>query len=480
MRLLLALAVCLLIAPARARADVPAVSPYLYLNRCSGGCMLHGGFDDARAMTSSIPCAGTTTCGGGGCQCQGTSAGDYPIDEFKDTNGNIGAAADAEWKAILKCVQEVYSPYNITVSDVPPPGGLSHSMAIVAGYPHNIGYGDNQIGGIAPGTLGCGPQDNVISFSFANTYAGPQARRILTLCYVASQESAHAFGVPDHTFNFTDGQSGCIDPMSYRGDCGGQRFFRNKLANCGEAAPRSCKCPNQNSHQRILTTFGPGTPTTTPPTVRLDAPANGATVNNGAVVNATASAQRGIFRMELWLNGYLWTTTKGAAWGANGQPETQYPLVFPATVPDGVIDIVVKAYDDIEIKAETPVVTVTKGAPCATAATCLKGQKCDAGKCFWEAPTGKVGDACDYPQFCLSSDCLTTDQGQYCSQDCVVGVSDSCPMDFTCEGDPGGTGKCVKADAGGGCCSVGDDGKTAALLTLVVVGVLGRRRRRSR
>jgi MYXO-CTERM domain-containing protein len=478
MKLLFALAVCLALAPARANADVPAVSPYLYLNRCTNGCMMHGGFDDARAMTSSIPCNGTTTCGGGGCQCNGIGGGDFFIDEFKDTNGNTGAAADAEWKAILKCVQEVYSPYNITVSDVPPPGGLSHSMAIVAGYPHNIGYRDSDIGGIAPGTLGCGPQDNVISFSFANTYGGPADRRILTLCYVASQESAHAFGVPDHTYNFIDGQSGCIDPMSYRGDCGGQRFFRNKLANCGEGAPRACKCPNQNSHQRLMTTFGPGTPITRPPSVEIDSPAAGSTVPNGAVVFATASAQRGIFRVELWLNNYLWATVKGAKWGATGQPESQYPLTFPANVPDGVIDIVVKAYDDIEIKAETPVLTVTKGAPCTSADSCLKGQKCDAGKCFWDPPTGKVGDTCDYNQFCLSADCLTTDQGTYCSQDCVVGVSDSCPMGFTCEGNAGETGKCVREDVGGGCCSVGDDGKTAGLLALVVGVMLGRRRRK--
>ncbi|HUS32492.1 MAG TPA: MYXO-CTERM sorting domain-containing protein [Kofleriaceae bacterium] len=476
MKLIFALAAVIVALPARANADVPAVSPYLYLNRCSGGCMVKGGFDDARALTSSLPCNGTTTCGGGSCQCNGVGGGEFLIDEFEDTAGNVGAAADAEWKAILKCVQEVYSPYNITVSDVPPPGGLSHSMAIVAGYPHNIGYRDTDIGGIAPGTLGCGPQDNVVSFSFANTYAGPADHRILTLCYVASQESAHAFGVPDHTFNFIDGQSGCIDPMSYRGDCGGQRFFRNKLANCGEGGPRPCKCPNQNSHKRLLSTFGPGTPITRPPAVRIDSPTMG-TVTNGQVVFATASAQRGIFRVELWLNGYKWASVPGAKWGANGQPESQYALTFPAMVPDGVIDIVVKAFDDIEAKAETSVITVTKGQPCMSADSCLKGQKCDAGKCFWEEPRGQVGDACDYPQFCISSDCLNTDQGQYCSQDCVVGVSDSCPAGFSCEGAAGATGKCVKEDVGGGCCSVGDDGKTAALFTLIVGGLLGRRRR---
>src|SRR5439155_19771342 len=147
-------------------------------------------------------------------------------------------------------------------------------------------------------------------------------------------------------------------------------------------------------------------------------------------------------------------------------------------VPDGVIDIVFKAFDDLEEKAETATITVTKGAPCASASTCLAGQRCDQGKCFWDPPTGKTGDACTFNQFCVSEDCLQTDQGQYCSQDCIVGVTDSCPMSFTCEGAQGGTGKCVKAVAAGGCCSVGDDGKSAALLALLVGGVLGRRRRK--
>jgi len=61
-----------------------------------------------------------------------------------------------------------------------------------------------------------------------------------------------------------------------------------------------------------------------------------------------------------------------------------------------VIDIVVKAFDDIEIEGDSAMVTVTKGAPCASAATCLDGQKCDAGKCYWDPPAGETGDACTY------------------------------------------------------------------------------------
>ena len=108
---------------------------------------------------------------------------------------------------------------------------------------------------------------------------------------------------------------------------------------------------------------------------------------------------------------------KGAAFGPTGQPETTYPLALPDGVPDGIIDIVVKAFDDIDVETDSPVITVTKGAPCTTADTCAKGQLCEAGKCFWAPPTGQLGDACTFQQFCESELCLDTTDGMYCSQD---------------------------------------------------------------
>src|SRR6185503_6497471 len=170
----------------------------------------------------------------------------------------------------------------------------------------------NAIGGIAPGQLGCGGQDNVISFTFANIYGGTSQQFIWSVCQVAAQETGHSFGL-DHVYQFSDGRSACTDPMTYRGDCGGQAFFRNDLASCGEYATRPCRCGGlQNSHNKLLTLFGPGTPLTAPPALTVSAPMSGDTVANGATVIATASAQRGVARLELWLNGYKWASAKGA------------------------------------------------------------------------------------------------------------------------------------------------------------------------
>ena len=79
------------------------------------------------------------------------------------------------------------------------------------------------------------------------------------ICWTAAQETAHALGL-DHEYVFSDGTSACNDPMTYRMDCGGQKFFRNKAAQCGEVGVRTCRCGgSQNSHVKIRGVFGDGT-----------------------------------------------------------------------------------------------------------------------------------------------------------------------------------------------------------------------------
>jgi hypothetical protein len=463
--------------PAAAAASV------LYLNRCTGGCTIHGtgGVNEATSHTSSLPCNGGANCGGGACFCMNTTPATYTVAEFVAADGvSTGSAADADWNAIVQCMKEVYSPYAVTVTDQKPTG-VTYNEAIIAGHATDIGYANNQVGGIANVPGDCSSQNNVISFSFANGYVFPG--RVLTICAVAAQETAHSYGLA-HEYEFVDGMSACKDPMSYRGDCGGQKFFRNQAARCGEFAPRSCNCGGtQNSHLKILSALGPGTPITRPPHVEVVTPATGATIANGTTVVATAGAQRGVAKVELWLNNYLWVTREGAAFGGNGQPDpSSYPMVIPTSVPDGVIDLVVKAYDDLLIETDAPPVTVTKGVPCASAASCAKGQKCEAGKCFWDAPTGALGDPCDYPQFCTSGICSGTAATQICTQSCLFGVADSCPATYDCIMTDGTNGVCFPASPQvAGCCSVAGDrdaiwahlGLGAAVLALVI-----RRRRK--
>jgi MYXO-CTERM domain-containing protein len=112
------------------------------------------------------------------------------------------------------------------------------------------------------------------------------------------------------------------------------------------------------------------------------------------------------------------------------------------------------------------------------------GQKCDAGKCFWDSPTGALGDKCTYNEFCTSGMCQESDIGQYCTQACINNVTDSCPTGFQCIATSDAQGVCLPNDAGGGggCCSVGPESSRAvwAHLGLGLFGlvfVLRRRRR---
>jgi hypothetical protein len=438
----------------------------LYLERCKGGCVVSTGANDARAMSSSIP----------------QSPGTHTIVEYRNGAGQTGAQADPEWNALVKCMQEVYSPFNVTVTDVKP-ATASYHMAIVAGVPENIGYGSDILG-VAPLASDCSPQDNVISFSFANAH--PQSEttaRVNNLCWTAAQESAHAFGL-DHQYEFiADKRSSCSDPMTYRVDCGGQKYFRNASASCGEFQTRQCRCGgNQNSHLKLLSVFDASTrePLIQRPTAALTLP-KATDTTLGSTVAAEAGSRRGVAKVELFINGFKWAEARGAPFGQNGQanPST-YAISVPPGLPNSIVDVMVRACDDIGGCTESATVTVTRGAACTSAATCAKGQKCEEGRCFWDPPKGELGDSCEYPQFCTSGICRGTADRQICTQDCIPNVADSCPSDFACIPTDPNSGICFFGDDGG-CCSTSRGGvpwAPAAFAALTLALLVRPRRRR--
>ncbi len=451
-------------------APAAPVSTTLYLERCKGRCIVHQGTNDARTNTSMIPMSAVSTIG-----------------EFANSAGLIGSAADAEWAQLVRCMKEVYSPYNIVVTDVKPASGTYHE-AIVAGQPQDIGY-NSDILGVAPLASDCRAIDDVISFTFASNHPNdPTSVYVPNICWTAAQESAHAYGL-DHEYSFPtnvsfpDLLSACNDPMTYRSDCGGEKFFRNEAARCGEEVVRACKCGTlQNSHAKLMSVFGAGTPITAKPTISITAPAASGDVL-GRVVTADAGAQRGVARVEVYFNGFKWGQAPGVKFQKDGQPDpSTYSIAVPAALPDSIVDVKTIAFDDLEIASESAVVTVTKGAPCATADTCAEGQKCEAGKCFWDLPSGEIGDSCSYPQFCKSLLCQDAKGQQICTQACDPGVAGSCPSGFACmtSGTPGGS--CFPAvSTGRGDCSADRGGQGWLMyggIAATLLGFLARRRRR--
>lgn len=388
------------------------ISKIIFVNRCVGGCTIQPGVNDARNNTSSIP--------------DGSSV----LSEYQ--------WGDEKWEATMDCIRDVYSPYDVEVTDVDPGTEVFHHEAILAGSPGELGLEGN-IGGIAP--AGCAPLNNVISFSFGNaSFSGDGDP--LQNCWTVAQESAHAFGLPNHVFN-------CLDPMTYLPGCG-KKFFRNKSFGCGEFEPATCNCSGatQNSHVELRTVFGDGTQPP-PPTVSILLPAADAQVTDNFIVFWDAQDERLVDHTDLFINGSKYNTIPGHDYASRAD---NYDTMAP-TLPDGYIDIEVKAYNGLGSEAVASV-RVLKGSPCSDKSSCFEFQECNAGRCEYPAPTSQLGDSCDIDFQCAEGVCGEVGGSKTCTNTCNASVGNSCGDGFECRESNGGGFVCWPKGESGGCCSV--------------------------
>jgi MYXO-CTERM domain-containing protein len=402
-------------------------SNVIYLNACWGGCTITGGQpNDSRNNVSSIV------------------NGTVQISQF-----NAGQAA---WDAVVQCVKEMYEPFDIEITDQDP-GSANHFEAIVAGRPQEIGA-QSGVGGVAP--FSCGVINNAITFSFANIYGGS----VQAICEVVAQETAHAFGL-DHEYL-------CEDPMTYLNGCG-PKTFHDVNAPCGEFSQRQCQCggSTQNSVQKILAVFGPGTPT--PPTVNITEPGEGSTVDQGFVVRADITDNTEVTRADLIINSRTVQTLTLPPWAFNA----------PTDLSQGIQQVEVRAYDNYN-STGSDFVNVTLGSPCGNPSDCNEGETCIEGRCVPGPGTqGGLGEACERNEDCASNQCASDGTGMYCIEQC----DSQCPDGFGCiaAGDvnvcwPGAE----NPDPPGGCCQTGGDSGLPTGIVLVIGALLlgGLRRRR--
>ena len=202
---------------------------------------------------------------------------------------------------------------------------------------------------------------------------------------------------------------------------------------------------------------------------QIAATAEDAEVAAGFVVYAIAEDPRGLSHIKLYLNGAKWLDLV-----IDDVDPGPHALRTAEDLPDGYLDIEVRAYNDLELPGSA-FVTVLKGAPCTSAATCLDGQGCDDGRCSWPPPSVEFGQPCVRSPDCLSELCAEREELSLCTLPCDE--DEDCEGDFTCYDD----GVCWLPGDGGGCCSVGDGrrpwlahGLLAALVLVLVI--LGPRR----
>lgn len=200
--------------------------------------------------------------------------------------------SDSEWQQYMDCSIEMFSRFNLRVTDEEPSSG-PYVEAVVGGSPWQVGMGSG-VGGVAP--YQCGVIPRGVVYAFADVYYGGNGWW-RDVCETAAQEVVHAFGL-DHEYL-------CEDPMTYLSGCG-EKSFQDTDSQCGEFYPRGCDCTGatQNSVAEMLDLFGPAGPAIddpTPPVVNVVSPANGATLsgNRAIEVAATATDNIGVTGVQL-------------------------------------------------------------------------------------------------------------------------------------------------------------------------------------
>src|SRR5688500_1367707 len=78
---------------------------------------------------------------------------------------NVSAAG---WTQIVDCMKDLFSRWNVTITDVDP-GNVPHFELVIAGRPQDVGMGSG-VGGVSPYTYDCSVIPNSIVYTFAQVY----------------------------------------------------------------------------------------------------------------------------------------------------------------------------------------------------------------------------------------------------------------------------------------------------------------------
>jgi hypothetical protein len=413
-------------------------SNVIFLNRCVGGCTIVPGNDNSSASPDRSSVIGGTV----------------QLSAFR--------WGDEVWNEVVSCVQEVFSPFDVVVTDVDP-GSAEHMEAMVAGTGAQVG-GEPGLLGFAP--FACGYIPRSVSFTLANENyygAGSQTRDVNELCSTIAQEVAHTWGLDHEILN--------RDPMTYAA-YNGRRYFQDELVQCGEYPqqqhPCGCGGQMQNSVAEITAVFGTGTPT--PPHVTILDPEDGAQVEPGFPVHGEADET--LSKMELRINGTVVQTITTPPYAFNA----------PDDLGEGGHRVELRAFD-LQNTPGSAFVDVVIGEPCETPGDCAgagENYTCVGGRCVpGEGAPGGLGSDCTEDSQCYSGLCLTSGTESHCVEQCNP-EGDDCPGGFDCLGFEGG-GVCWPGDGGGGggCASGNGSGNALPIgLGLAFAGLVARRRRR--
>jgi hypothetical protein len=218
--------------------------------------------------------------------------------------------AQFNWTFIAQCVRDAYARYDVRVVETEPTSG-NYVEAVVGGTGTELGFGANQLFGIASADNFCGVTERGIAFSFSGTHLGvPQQDR--ELCATIAHEVGHILAL-EHVAT-------PADEMSYVGvsEAGAwPKSFIDMSSQCGttpQSTMANCTCGGNrsNTHQRLVQYLGLRATETIPPTVAITSPTAG-TIARTFTITADATDASGIAEVTFKID--------GVAVGTDSSPE---------------------------------------------------------------------------------------------------------------------------------------------------------------
>ncbi|HEX7703163.1 MAG TPA: Ig-like domain-containing protein, partial [Kofleriaceae bacterium] len=380
-----------------------ADSHIIFMNKCTGGCVVANGTTDNRTDKSDIG------------------------------HGTLAAFSQsaAVWSQVMTCMQATFSRFNVTVTDVDP-GTAAHMEIMVAGLGANIGEPQGVLGVAdfeCQGIGNCSPYiANALVFDFAND--SYYTAKPLEICATAAQEIAHTWAL-DHVVDATDpmtynnysGMRQYKDNQACGSDCqGGQSPFGQTCTGSGGNATHVCALggATQNEVSIITALFGTSAPDTTPPVVKITAPSTNASVMPGFSITATVTDDQLVASAEAKLDG----TSLGV------KSSAPFSWVAPASLSMGAHHIEVVGTDG-KGNTTSATVDVTYGSTCTQNSDCPDStQVCDHSVCVaGPTATGGLGSPCTGNSDCASGSCGNDGTSQYCVSSCDPAAS-TCPSGF--------------------------------------------------
>jgi MYXO-CTERM domain-containing protein len=359
------------------------------------------------------------------------------IDKISATTFTIPPlnTATFNWTAIASCVRTHFRRFNVDVVETEPTSG-TYIEAVVGGTGQEIGFGPNELFGIASADNFCNVTERGIALNFSETHR-VVPRRDDELCATIAHEVGHLLAL-EHEQLPADILSYVLINDSVT------KSFVNQTSGCGTApgASNPCTCSGGNttsSYTRLSTFIGLRSLESVPPMLAIDAPGEVVPPTFDVVVTATDNV------MMSDVVALIDDVPAGSDLAAEGGVY----VVTVRNVTEGNHKLSVVASD-------------TSGNMTRRDATILVQKLA-------------TGETCVGNEVCAGGLCAQAQDGNFCTQPCDQ-AADTCPDDFECAPASGAT---VCIPSGGGCgCGAAQRPGPMLLLALGLGAVLLRRRRR--